>query len=240
MSTYGIWEIIFVSSSTQMSFLSTMILFPSLIPRLSDLFNACNIENIEEILESLGDEANYFLVTFLLVYYLLCKKNNKALFKNPAWNSSLSSGGVELIIDLMGHSMKSNSSNHTQCMFQVFRIDNKTLAYPFLDMYWSVLILSNLLLGISPLLVITTTFEFIPAQSPFIHERFNHWSFLCHQRSLNSIIFIPNFSLQYPCGSEKMPESPPVTNCGFVYLIFTCMVGLIGLILLSVAAKKYK
>ena len=62
--------------------------------------------------------------------------------------------------------MKSNSSNHTQCMFQVFRIDNKTLAYPFLDMYWSVLILSNLLLGISPLLVITTTFEFIPAQSP--------------------------------------------------------------------------
>ena len=50
-------------------------------------------------------------------------------------------------------------------MFQVFRIDNKTLAYPFLDMYWSVLILSNLLLGIGPLLVITT-FEFIPAQSP--------------------------------------------------------------------------
>ena len=37
-----------------------------------------------------------------------------------------------------------------------------------------------------------------------------------------------------------MLEHPPVTNCGFVYLLFTCVVGLIGLILFSVAAKKYK
>ena len=37
-----------------------------------------------------------------------------------------------------------------------------------------------------------------------------------------------------------MLENPPVTNCGFVYLLFTCVVGLIGLILFSVAAKKYK
>ena len=37
-----------------------------------------------------------------------------------------------------------------------------------------------------------------------------------------------------------MLESPPVTNCGFVYLLFTCVVGLIGLVLFSVAAKKYK
>ena len=37
-----------------------------------------------------------------------------------------------------------------------------------------------------------------------------------------------------------MLENPPVTNCGFFYLLFTCVVGLIGLILFSVAAKKYK
>ena len=30
------------------------------------------------------------------------------------------------------------------------------------------------------------------------------------------------------------------TNCGFFYLLFTCVMGLIGLILFSVAAKKYK
>ena len=37
-----------------------------------------------------------------------------------------------------------------------------------------------------------------------------------------------------------MLEHPPVTNCGFVYLLSTCVVGLIGLILFSIAAKKYK
>ena len=32
-----------------------------------------------------------------------------------------------VVIDLVGHSMKSNSSSHTQCMFQVYRIDIETL-----------------------------------------------------------------------------------------------------------------
>ena len=37
-----------------------------------------------------------------------------------------------------------------------------------------------------------------------------------------------------------MIEHPPVTNCGFVYLVLTSVTGLIGLILFSVAAKRYK
>ena len=56
---------------------------------------------------------------------------------------------------------------------------------------------------------------------------------------LNSIIAFP-FSLKHPWASGEMLEHPPVTNCGFVYFLFTCVVGLIGLILFSVAAKKYK
>ena len=56
---------------------------------------------------------------------------------------------------------------------------------------------------------------------------------------LNSIITVP-FSLKHPWASGEMLENPPVTNYGFVYLLFTCVVGLIGLILFSVAAKKYK
>jgi hypothetical protein len=51
---------------------------------------------------------------------------------------------------------------------------------------------------------------------------------------INSIIIIP-LSLKHPWASEEMLENPPVTNCGFVYLLFTCVVGLIGLILFSVA-----
>ena len=37
-----------------------------------------------------------------------------------------------------------------------------------------------------------------------------------------------------------MIEHPPVTNCGFVYLLVTSVTGLIGLILFSVAAKRYE
>ena len=37
-----------------------------------------------------------------------------------------------------------------------------------------------------------------------------------------------------------MIENPPVVNCGFAYLVLTCIVGLIGLFLFSVAANKYK
>ena len=37
-----------------------------------------------------------------------------------------------------------------------------------------------------------------------------------------------------------MIDHPPVTNCGFVYLLLTSVTGLIGLILLSLAAKRYK
>ena len=37
-----------------------------------------------------------------------------------------------------------------------------------------------------------------------------------------------------------MTNHPPVTNCGFVYLLLTSVTGLIGLIPFSLAAKKYK
>ncbi|MCG8626034.1 MAG: hypothetical protein MJE68_29055, partial [Proteobacteria bacterium] len=56
---------------------------------------------------------------------------------------------------------------------------------------------------------------------------------------LNSVIIIP-LSLKHPWASGEMLENPPVTNCGFVYLLFTCVVGLIGLILFSISAKRYK
>ena len=58
--------------------------------------------------------------------------------------------------------------------------------------------------------------------------------------SLIPSLSFPSFFLPYPWASGKMLENPPVTNCGFVYLLFTCVVGFIGLILFSVAAKKYK
>ena len=55
---------------------------------------------------------------------------------------------------------------------------------------------------------------------------------------LNSIIIIP-LSLRKPWGVGKMIEDPPVTNCGFVYLLLTVVIGLTGLVTFTVAAKRY-
>ena len=126
-------------------------------------------------------------------------------------------------------------------MFQFYTV-NGTLQYPALDMHWSVLIPPSLFLGVGPFIVMTTALEFISAQSPQLMKGFLIGLFFAIRgffQFLNSIITVP-FPLKHPWASGEMLENPPVTNCGFVYLLFTCVVGLIGLILFSVAAKKYK
>ena len=72
-----------------------------------------------------------------------------------------------LIIDVVGHSLELKTSNQTQCMFHINKTLNTTvMSYSSLHMHWSVLILPTILLGIGPLQVITTVYEFIAAQSP--------------------------------------------------------------------------
>ena len=55
----------------------------------------------------------------------------------------------------------------------------------------------------------------------------------------NSIVIIP-LPMKQPWASKEMIEHPPVTNCGFIYLMLTSITGLIGLILYILAAKWYK
>ena len=191
--------IVFVSSGTLMPFLSVGILFPSYI---------------------------------FAVFYLLRNKSIR-LFLRIKFGIVLCLLGVLslIIIDLIGHSLKNNTFNHTQCMFQVYRMSNETLAYPALDMHWSVLIPPNLLLGIGPLIVVTTTFEFISAQSPQSMKGLIIGVFFAIRglfQFLNFIVIIP-FSLKHPWTSGDILEHPPVTNCGFVYLLFTCVVRGMGL-----------
>ena len=54
---------------------------------------------------------------------------------------------------------------------------------------------------------------------------------------LNSIVIIP-LSLKQPWASGEMIDHPSVAKRGFVYLMLTSVTGLIGLILLSLAAKN--
>ena len=127
-------------------------------------------------------------------------------------------------------------------MLQLHTTSNNTLLQPTLDMHLSVLIPPSLFLGIGPLILMTATLEFISAQSPQSMKDLLIGVFFAIRglfQFLNSIIIIP-LSLKHPWASGEMLEHPPVTNCGFVYLLSTCLVGLIGLILLLIAGKKYK
>ena len=148
-----------------------------------------------------------------------------------------------LITDIFGHTQNiSNPYNHSQCVFQVTLSHNKSVTIYSLNMHWGVLIPPGLLLGIGPLLVIATTLEFISAQSPQSMKGLLVGVFFAIRglfQFLNSVIIIP-LSLKQPWASREMIDHPPVTNCGFVYLVLTSVTGLIGLILFSLAAKKYK
>jgi hypothetical protein len=56
---------------------------------------------------------------------------------------------------------------------------------------------------------------------------------------VSGVALIP-FSYRPLWGSRHMREHPPVTNCGFGYLCFTCAVALVGLILFGIVARRYK
>ena len=145
-----------------------------------------------------------------------------------------------LVVDTVGHAVNRESvTNYTQCMFRAVR---HSPIHPNLDMHWAVLLPPNLLLGIGPLLVIATTLEFISAQSPQSMKGLLVGVFFAIRglfRFLNSTVIIP-LSLKQPWTSREMIEHSPVTNCGFVYLLLTSVTGLIGLILFSLVAKRYK
>ena len=131
------------------------------------------------------------------------------------------------------HSVCSKCIEQTPC----------TVSYPALNMHWSVLIPPTLLLGtVGPLIVITTTLEFISAQSSQSMKSLLIGVFFAIRglfKFINSIKIIP-FSLKHPWASGEMLENPQVTNCGFIYLLFTYVVGLIGFVSFLVAAKQYK
>ena len=182
--------------------------------------------------------------TYIWIVFSLFHRNIPKMLTRLGVGIMISLLGVIslLIVDVVGHSMnRGNTTNNTLCMFHVTPT-NQPLLYPSLNMHWAVLIPPNILLGIGPLLLAATTLEFISAPSPQSMKGLLVGVFFAIRglfQFLNSVIIIP-LSLKQPWASTQMIEHPPVTNCGFVYLLLTCVTGLFGLILFSLAAKRYK
>ena len=147
-----------------------------------------------------------------------------------------------LIIDMAGHSLAGNGTKKatntvTQCMFQVYK-HNYTLEYSPLNMSSSVFVAPSLFLGIGPLLITTTTLEFISAQSPKSMKGLLVGVFFAIQGifQLIGITGILPVSLTQPWPLDL----PSVLSCCSVYLSFILLMGLFSFVLFIFAAKKYK
>ena len=194
----------------------------------------------------------FFPVCILATVAMPCRKA-LGFFTRIFIGATFSLLGVTslLIADVVGHSLeaKDNFSNGTQCMFQFHTTHNvingdvsKLYIYPSLNMHWSVLIPSSLFFGVGIVLVITSSIEFISAQSPQPMKGFLIGIFFSIRglfQFLNSTVTFA-FSFKHPWASGEILSNPPVTNCGFTYFFFTIVIGLVGLLLFSVAVKKYK
>ena len=218
-------------------------------------FTPCNVK-FEEFWQLAMASGVFMIIMSMIVLFpfymwiIFCHLRNRMpkVFTRIGVGIVLSLIGVAsmLIVDVAGHSLnRTSDGNQTQCLFQFYTLythgQHVSLSYPALNMHWAVLIAPSLFLKIGPLLIIATTLEFISAQSPHSMKGVLIGIFFSIRglfQLLNSITIIP-LSLKRPWAVGKMIEDPPVTNCGFVYLLLTFVVGLTGLIMFSLAAKRY-
>ena len=191
--------------------------------------DGCNVNYIRYMIV---DSFSWIVVPVLLLFPLyiwiifsLLKKKVLKLFTRLGFGIFICILGVVclLVTDVIGHAMNTSISNTTECVFQVAISQAEQFTYHSLNMHWAVIIPPGLFLGIGPLLVIATTLEFISAQSPQSMKGLLVGVFFAIRglfQFLNSIVIIP-LSLKQPWASRKMIEHPPVTDCGFVYLVLT-------------------
>ena len=144
------------------------------------------------------------------------------------------------VIELVGHILYSkHHDDRVMCMFQ----EQLTNHSNSLDLPWSVTLAPGFLTQAGITVIITTTFEFISAQSPHSMKGllFGVMFAIRGVFQLFTAVGILPFSLATIWGTKEMKENPPpVFNCGFGYLLFSCVVGLTGLVLFLMAIKRYQ
>ena len=177
---------------------------------------------------------------YIWFIFSVLRKNVPKIFRRLGFGIVVSLLGVAtmLIIDVVGHSTMEMPVNVTEppCMFQIAR-DEFRLKYQALNMHWSVLIPPSILLGIGPLIVTTSTLEFISAQSPHSMKGLLVGIFFAIQGFFQLIGYIFTLPLSL---THHWTQMPTVISCGFIHLFFTSVVGLVGLVIFIIAVKRYK
>ena len=146
-----------------------------------------------------------------------------------------------LVIDLVGHFQK--ESHNSQCMFGIKLKPKAQIFLPKpLQLPWWVLLFPTILLGVGPLLVNITTLEFISAQSPHSMKGLLVGLFFAIKgvsQLFGAFSMVP-FTYRKLWNKGEWKEHPPIANCAFGFFLFSIVVALIGLILFSFTARRYK
>ena len=150
------------------------------------------------------------------------------------------------LIELFGHILYSeHHDDGVMCMFreEQQQVGTQSNLSSNLDLPWSAALAPGFLTQAGITVIITTMFEFISAQS--LHSMngllFGVMFAIRGAFQLFIAVGILPFSLETIWGTKEMKENPPpVFNCGFGYLLFSCITGLVGLILFLVAIKRYR
>lgn len=148
--------------------------------------------------------------------------------------------GSMVFIDLIGHILYFNHQHvGAACLFthNVMADYDKasTLRLP-----WAVVLLPTALQSVAPIMIITTTFEFITAQSPYSMKGFLVGVFFAIMglfRFIGSLILLPFY---WPHFWSAKQTSVPVVSCGFGYLLSICTIGIAGFILFLLVSKRYQ
>ena len=205
---------------------------------------ACSVKEVlldSELLKSIATVV-LFPVYVWLIYSILRRCIPKTFIRIRAGIIALVSGVVCMFfIDLLAHTLYHKHHKHgVKCMFKGLQREHRN---HHLDVPWSVNLAPGFLTQAGITVIVITTFEFISAQSPYSMKGLLI-GVMFAVRGIFQLLFsiaLLAFSLKKIWGSQRMKHyTPPIFNCGFGYLLFTCIVGLTGLILFSLAVKRYR
>ena len=145
-----------------------------------------------------------------------------------------------LAVDSIGHYIQ-KEMNATDCISDFYIIDGFTVI-PSLGMHWSVMMPSAIFLGLGPMIVIATVFEFISAQSPHFMKGFLLGTFFAIRGTFQFLgsIAVLLFSSPRVWGSSVAWNILHPISCLSCSILFLCITLLVSLVLFWIVAKRYK
>ena len=144
-----------------------------------------------------------------------------------------------LAVDLTGHALKNTREYNDTCILLQRSVFIQKNIEP-LNLHWSVLISPNLTKTLALDLIMASTFEFISAQSPhtmkgvLVGLLFAVRGFF---QLIEALLLLPFLIKDI---WNKLARETSQISCEFSYYLVTIFISLVGLVLFSVGAKKYK